>query len=309
MAAARQVRRALLRTRASLIEQRPRAEHNAGRYHLSLSLVSVITTQFFRAANWRYAPAGEATLGKVQMTFLILLSFQSHPQETDMRIPTVLKTLLGIAGAAAVLGAAHGQATAPGQATPPGQAGSRGQATAPAGQQPSAAGATGAAATAGSLSKADQKMIMDMAQGNMSEIETAKLAQSKSQNDQVKTFAQQMIDDHTKALAEVQQLASSKGVTLPTEPDKKHKAIADKLGGLSGAAFDKSYMKQAGLADHKKMHSLLATAQSKAKDPDIKALAAKLMPTVDQHLKAAQQMGSAKGSAKGTAKDATAAGK
>jgi putative membrane protein len=296
------VRRALLRTRASLIEQRQRAERNAGRDHLSLSLVSVITTQFFRVANWRYAPAGEATLGKVQMTFLILLSFQSHPQEIDMRIPTVLKTLLGIAGAAAVLGTAQGQATAPGQATPPGQAGSRGQATAPAGQQPSAAGAT---ATAGSLSKADQKMLMDMAQGNMAEVETAKLAQSKSQNDQVKTFAQQMIDDHTKALAEVQQLASSKGVTLPTEPDKKHKAIADKLAGLSGAAFDKSYMKQAGLADHKKMHSLLATAQSKAKDPDIKALAAKLMPIVDQHLKAAQQMASAKG----TGKDATAAGK
>jgi putative membrane protein len=222
-----------------------------------------------------------------------------------MRIPTVLKTLLGIAGAAAVLGAAHGQATAPGQATPPGQAGSRGQATAPAGQQPSAGGASGGAATAGSLSKADQKMLMDMAQGNMAEVATAKLAQSKSQNDQVKTFAQQMIDDHTKGLAEVQQLASTKGVTLPTEPDKKHKAIADKLAGLSGAAFDKAYMKQAGLADHKQMHSLLARAQSKAKDPDIKAVAGRLQPIVDQHLKAAQQMNSAKGAGK----DATAAGK
>jgi putative membrane protein len=179
----------------------------------------------------------------------------------------------------------------------------RGQATAPPAQQPSTAAAPATATS--QLSKADQKIIMDMAQGNMAEIEIAKLAQTKSQNDQVKTFAQQMIDDHTKAMADVQQLASAKGVTLPTEPDKKHKAMADKLGALSGDAFDKAYTKQAGVADHKKMHGMLASAQSKAKDPDVKALAAKMMPTVDQHLKAAQQMGSTKG----MAKDGTAAGK
>jgi predicted outer membrane protein len=155
-----------------------------------------------------------------------------------------------------------------------------------------AAGATGSGAA--KLSAADKKGIMDMAIANMAEVETGKLALSKSQNAEVKTFAQQMIDDHTKALTEVQTLAQSKGVTLPTELDAKHKAMSAKLEKLSGDAFDKAYMKQAGLADHKATHAKLKSITKNAKDPDVKATAEKTMPTVEQHLKAAQQMSTAK---------------
>ncbi|MFL6674749.1 MAG: DUF4142 domain-containing protein [Massilia sp.] len=154
-----------------------------------------------------------------------------------------------------------------------------------------ASGAAGAAAAAGgSMSKGDQKMLMDMAQANINEVEAGKLAQSKSQNDQVKSFAQQMIDDHSKALTEVQTLAQQKSVTLPTGPDAKHKAMAAKLEKMSGDAFDKAYMAQAGLADHKKVYSMLVSDQKRAKDPDLKALAGKMAPVVEQHLKSAQQM-------------------
>jgi predicted outer membrane protein len=163
------------------------------------------------------------------------------------------------------------------------------------------AAATGGAATSaassapgGSMSKGDQKALVDMAQANMAEIEGGKLAQSKSQNDQVKTFAQQMIDDHTKALNDVQQVAQQKGVTLPSEPDAKHKAMAAKLEKMSGSAFDKAYMAQAGVADHKKVHSMLMQDQKRVKDPDVKKLADTMAPVVEQHLKAAQQLASAK---------------
>ena len=159
-------------------------------------------------------------------------------------------------------------------------------------------GASGAAGATGSgvakLSAADKKGIMDMALANMAEVETGKLALSKTQNAEVKTFAQQMVDDHGKALAEVRTLAQSKGVTLPTEPDAKHKAMAAKLAKLSGDAFDKEYMKQAGLADHKATHARLKSISKNAKDADVKAAAEKTMPTVEQHLKAAQQMSMAK---------------
>lgn len=152
-----------------------------------------------------------------------------------------------------------------------------------------------AAAPASSpLSKADQKIVMDMAQANMAEIESAKTAQGKSQNAEVKTFAQQMIDDHSKALTEVKQLATARGVSLPTEVDKMHKMMADKRAALSGDAFDKAYLAQCGVAEHKKMHAMLAAAAKKAKDPELKALAGRLQPTVEQHMKAARQLGQAK---------------
>ncbi len=158
-------------------------------------------------------------------------------------------------------------------------------------------GASGAAGQTGSgakVSAADKKAITDMAMANMAEVETGKLALSKSQNAEVKAFAQQMVDDHGKALADLQPLAQSKGVTLPTELDAKHKAMAAKMEKLTGDAFDKEYMKMAGLKDHKDTHAKLKKISKSAKDADVKAAADKTLPVVEQHLKAAQQMSSAK---------------
>ncbi|GAB2869545.1 hypothetical protein GCM10027277_43510 [Pseudoduganella ginsengisoli] len=134
------------------------------------------------------------------------------------------------------------------------------------------------------LAKADQTMLKQMAQANIAEIEAGKIALQKSQNSEVKAFAQQMIDDHTKGLQEVQAVAQNKGVTLPTEPDAQHKAMAKKLNRLSGDAFDREYAAQAGVSDHKKTHAYVQKVQTDAKDADVKALAGKLEPTVAKHL-------------------------
>ena len=134
------------------------------------------------------------------------------------------------------------------------------------------------------LSKGDQTIVMGMAQANINEVEAGKLAVSKSQDATVKAFAQQMIDDHGKALADVTTLAQNKGVKLPTEPDAKHKAMAAKMSKLDGAKFDKEYMAKAGVADHKMVHAKLKKDEAAAKDADVKALAAKMLPVVEQHL-------------------------
>jgi predicted outer membrane protein len=157
-----------------------------------------------------------------------------------------------------------------------------------------ASGAAGATASGAKLGSGDEKILKDMAMANMAEIEGGKLAQSKGQSSEVKAFGQQMIDDHTANLKEVQTLAQARGVTLPTEPDAKHKAMAAKLEKMSGADFDKAYMKQAGVQDHKTVHSKLMSASKKAKDPEVKALVDKTEPVVAQHLKSAEQMPAAK---------------
>lgn len=162
----------------------------------------------------------------------------------------------------------------------------------------SSTGASGAGATAAGsgakLSAGDQAILKDMAIADMSEVAGGKLAQSKGQSAEVKAFGQQMIDDHTANLTEVQALATARGVTLPTEPDAKHKAMAAKLEKMSGDAFDKAYMTQAGVQDHKTVHAKLVAASKKAKDPELKALVDKTEPVVAQHLKSAEQMPMAK---------------
>lgn len=153
-----------------------------------------------------------------------------------------------------------------------------------------ASGAAGATASGAKLGKGDAGILKDMAMANMAEIEGGKMAQSKGTSAEVKAFGQQMIDDHTANLNEVKALADKHGVTLPTEPDAKHKAMAAKMEKMSGADFDKAYMKQAGVQDHKTVHAKLVAASKKAKDSEVKALVDKTEPVVAQHLKSAEQM-------------------
>lgn len=205
----------------------------------------------------------------------------------------ILNRMLGIAVLAMLFGASSVQAQSGSTSGSTGQGASSTQ---------SGSGSTSASKDAGttSMSKSDQNIMREMAMSNLAEIETGKIALSQSKNDQVRNFAQKMIDDHQQAQKELEQIAQAKGVTLPTEPDKKHQAAAKKLSALEGDKFDKQYLKQGGLSDHRNTHRLLQRAQTRATDPDLKALAAKMEPIVSQHLTMAQDVSSAKGSASGS---------
>jgi putative membrane protein len=159
----------------------------------------------------------------------------------------------------------------------------------------SAAGGAGSGASAGAagMSKADAKMLSDLAEANIAEIQTGKLALEKGKNEQAKSFAQKMIDEHTAALKELQTLAQSKGVKLPEDTDLHHKAIATALKPLSGDTFDSQYVKRVGVDDHQRTVALLQKVQKGAQDPELKAMAGKMLPTVQQHLQMAQKLSTA----------------
>jgi putative membrane protein len=188
-----------------------------------------------------------------------------------MQKKQMIKGLLAMSVAAAMFGSVGAQAQ-----------------TAPAAGQPAAA------AGATKLAAADRKAIMDMGMSNMAEVAMGKLAQSKSQNADVKAFAEKMVTEHGAALTEVQTLAQSKGVTLPADLDAKHKAQSAKLEKMSGDAFDKAYAKQGGVAAHKETLAKLKKAEKDTKDADVKAQVTKMIPVVEEHLKHAQELASAK---------------
>lgn len=133
-------------------------------------------------------------------------------------------------------------------------------------------------------------MLEDLAHANLAEVAASRLALEKSQNTQVRTFAQQMIDDHQKAYQELQQLGQAKQMTVPNETDFQHKAIATALRLLSGELFDKQYLRQVGVNDHRRTVDLLQKIQAGAFDAELKSYAAKLLPVVQRHLQQARQM-------------------
>ena len=159
-----------------------------------------------------------------------------------------------------------------------------------------AAGRGGQTATLGS---SDRKFAMTAAMGGMAEVEMARMALTRASSDAVKQYAQKMIDDHTAANAELMQIASAKGLTLPTAPDAKHRAMMAKMERLSGAEFDRQYIMMAGHKDHEKMEKLFRDESARGRDADLKAFAAKTLPVVRQHLQMARdlhgQMGGMKG--------------
>ncbi len=153
-----------------------------------------------------------------------------------------------------------------------------------------AGGGTGATSTANSLSQEDRDMIEDLAEANIAEIETGRLALSKSQTPGVREYAQKMIDEHSMAQQELQQMAQAKGMTLPQETDLAHRTVAGALRLLSGQTFDSQYINRVGVDDHQRTVELLQKAQGQARDTELKALAGRMLPVVQAHLDMARQM-------------------
>jgi putative membrane protein len=148
-----------------------------------------------------------------------------------------------------------------------------------------------AAAPATKLSRGDHNFFTTAAEDGMAEVELGKLAQQKGSSEQVKSFGATMVTDHTKAGDELKALAGSKGVTLPSTPGKHQKDI-DKLGKKSGADFDRDYAKHMVDA-HKKAVSLFQKTAKSSGDADVKAFAAKTLPTLQQHLEHANTLNAA----------------
>jgi len=149
------------------------------------------------------------------------------------------------------------------------------------------AGAIAANTKDGSLNASDRKFMEKAAMGGMAEVELGNLAKEKAANAQVKEFGAKMVQDHGKAGDELKQLASSKGVALPTTMGTEHKREMDKLGKLSGDKFDREYMAHM-VKDHKQDVKEFQKAAKESKDADVKAFAAKTLTVVEGHLQLAE---------------------
>jgi putative membrane protein len=136
--------------------------------------------------------------------------------------------------------------------------------------------------TAAALSAKDKSFMKDAAKGGMMEVDMGKMAQEKGKSAEVKKIGGRMVADHSKANAELMDIAKKKGVDLSKEKAKMEK--------MDDANFDKQYIEMM-VKDHEKD---LAAFQAEAKDgsdAEVKAFASKTAEVIKKHLalvKAAQ---------------------
>lgn len=121
------------------------------------------------------------------------------------------------------------------------------------------------------------------AQGGMFEVEVGKLAASKAQNPEVKSFGQKMVADHGKIADDLKSVAAKKKATLPTEISAEQREMIDKLSKLSGADFDKEYVEMM-VEDHEDDQEAFQAQADSGNDADVKAFAARHLPTIKGHL-------------------------
>jgi putative membrane protein len=153
-------------------------------------------------------------------------------------------------------------------------------------QPPAPRPAEGPATKTGSASDSD--FVTQASKAGAKEVELGRLAAKQALNADVKAFASRMVTDHSKASDELTALAKKHGVALPPAAtlDTEKKAAADKLVTLQGAAFDRAYMEQMVTA-HRAAVELFERESKEGTNAELKAFAAKTLPTVRDHLKQA----------------------
>jgi len=152
-----------------------------------------------------------------------------------------------------------------------------------------ALGAGHAFAADAKVDMSDKTFITDAYEAGLAEIHAGTMADSKSTNPDVKAFGEHMVTDHTKANEELKTIAMSKNVDVPTSPSIVQQAKAKVLDLKSGASFDSSFA-DTMVSDHKKVIKAFGKEAKEGDDADLKAFAAKTLPTLKMHLKMAEEL-------------------
>jgi putative membrane protein len=149
----------------------------------------------------------------------------------------------------------------------------------------SVVGPAAATASKDALGQQDANFVKEATAGGMAEIELSKIAE-KTENPEVKRFAERMVHDHTAANTELAGIATGLNVETPKTLDDDHQRIRDRLRNMHGKDFDRQYM-QIMVEDHDQAVKLFRQEVSSGHDPKLKQFAQNTLPTIEQHQKMA----------------------
>ena len=147
---------------------------------------------------------------------------------------------------------------------------------------------TATVADAGTSSPTSAAFVKKAAQTGMTEVELGKIALSKSQDPEVRSFAQRMVTDHGKANAELSSIAKGEGIDAPRSLDAEHRAMVDELKGKDGADFDRSYSQHMNMGHTNAIELFESAAESS--DASLAGFAKKTLPTLKEHKKLAEKL-------------------
>jgi putative membrane protein len=191
----------------------------------------------------------------------------------------------------ALLSGALAMAQAPGSPQQPGMPQTQ-PSTAPGMQNPNSANNQGVnqGSPTSPQDMQERAFISQAMEGGVAEVKLGQLAQEKSQSQDVKQFAQKMVNDHGQMGDKwLKPVAQQMGLSTPNSPSKKDKKEIQKLEGLSGQDFDKQYITMM-VKDHQKDLKEFQEEADAAQNPTVKEIAQKGSQVIQQHLQLIEQI-------------------
>jgi len=136
---------------------------------------------------------------------------------------------------------------------------------------------------------ADQIFANAVAQQSMTEVELGKLAANNASSEAVKSYAVQMTESNTKVNERLKRIAAKGNVTISAVLDAKSQTRVDKLAKMTGADFDRVFVKDQIQSGEKNLRAYEQELQNGA-DPGLKTLAARATPFMQKQLQAAKDL-------------------
>lgn len=138
---------------------------------------------------------------------------------------------------------------------------------------------------------ADTAFIREAIAGNLLEVRLGDVARDRADEDAVEEFAQEMVEDHGSMQRQWAELARAGGVQVEARLTPVQEATVQRLGSFSGDEFDRAYMTTM-IQNHERDVATLQRAQQSARSSQVRELAARGLPAVQEHLAAARELGS-----------------
>jgi putative membrane protein len=147
----------------------------------------------------------------------------------------------------------------------------------------------GVAGTSGeSVGMMERQFIEDQMQDGQAEVRLGNLASERATSSEVKQFAQMMVEDHTKAGSDLQQLVRSENLQIDAPEANESDDLYERLSKLSGAEFDREYI-DAMVEEHEEAVNELER-HTDSDNASVKQFASSTLPVVQKHLEQAKQI-------------------
>ncbi len=137
----------------------------------------------------------------------------------------------------------------------------------------------------------DRQLVDEMMRRNRAEVELGQLAQERAQTGQVREFAAMMVRDHQRANVELQKMAAE-ALPDPAGPDRPaedRQQARERLSQLSGAEFDREYMRLM-VEQHEEAVRKVEEHAGRAENEHVRQWAETTVPTLRKHLERAREI-------------------